>query len=44
MTGYLIPTKERSPDYVWATAEEIAAGYAIPSAFKAFKEWLNFTF
>ena len=42
MTGYLIAVEKRSPAYVWATAEEINVGYAIPSAFKAFKEWLNF--
>lgn len=41
MTGYLIEATERSPQYVWATAEEIRKNYAIPSAFKAFAEWIK---
>ena len=41
MTGYLIETAERDPQYVWATAEELKNGYAIPSAFKAFTEWVK---
>ncbi len=41
MTGYLIETAERDPQYVWATAEELKSGYAIPSAFKAFTEWVK---
>lgn len=41
MTGYLIATEAQVPQYVWASAEEIRKKYAIPSAFKAFTEWLK---
>lgn len=41
MTGYLIETDTRSPDFLWATAAEIEANYAIPSAFRAFKAWMD---
>ena len=41
MDGFLIETKTRDPAYTWATAEEIEASFAIPSAFKAFKAWLE---
>ncbi len=41
MTGYLTEAKEKFPQYVWATAEEIEKNYAIPSAFKAFSEWVK---
>ncbi len=40
MTGYLVEVEEKDQRYVWATAEEIKREYAIPSAFKAFSEWL----
>ena len=41
MTGYLVKANDFNPDYVWATAEEIKNGYALPSAFKAFAQWLK---
>ncbi len=41
MTGYLIEVEKEAPCYVWATAEEIGKTYAVPSAFKAFTEWLR---
>lgn len=41
MTGYLIETEEKSPQYIWATAEEIGARYAVPSAFKVFARWVK---
>ncbi len=41
MTGYLIRAREFFPAYVWADAEEIAASFALPSAFKAFFSWLG---
>lgn len=41
MTGYLIKVLKQSPDYVWASAQEIAESYALPSALKAFFAWLE---
>ncbi len=41
MTGHLVDVRARSPEYVWATTEEIRKNYAVPSAFKAFAEWLK---
>lgn len=41
MAGYLIAAREFFSAYEWRTAEEIKKSYAIPSAFKAFTEWLN---
>ena len=41
MTGYLVRVPEKSQDFVWATAEEIGRKYALPSALKAFFEWLK---
>lgn len=41
MTGYLIEAKELFPQFVWATASDIKKNYAIPSAFKAFMEWIK---
>lgn len=41
MTGYLIEAREFFPQYEWRTAEEIAKDCAIPSAFKAFAEWIE---
>ncbi len=41
MTGYLIKARGIFPQYEWRTAEEIKNDYAIPSAFKAFTEWLQ---
>lgn len=41
MRGYLIEAREYFPQYVWKSAEEITKGYAIPSAFKAFMEWIK---
>ncbi len=40
MTGYLIEAEE-DPQYIWATASEIRERFAIPSAFKAFMEWIK---
>ncbi len=41
MTGYLVRAREFSPQYEWKSAEKIRAFYAIPSAFKAFTEWIK---
>lgn len=41
MAGHLVAAREKFPQYVWATAEEIRKSYAVPSAFKAFTEWLK---
>lgn len=41
MTGYLIKAHEFFPQYEWKSAEEIFSSYAIPSAFKAFTEWIK---
>ena len=41
MTGYLIQAKEFLAQYEWASAKEIENKYALPSAFKAFTEWLK---
>ncbi len=40
MTGKLVETERFGP-YLWASAEEIEERYAIPSAFKAFSEWVK---
>ncbi len=41
MTGYLVEASEMSCDYLWKTAAEIEASCAIPSAFNAFKQWIE---
>ena len=41
MTGYLIRAEEYDPQFIWATAQEIKSSYALPSAFKAFKDWIG---
>ena len=41
MTGKLIRAEEFYSAYVWATAQEIAKKYALPSAFKAFMGWIH---
>lgn len=41
MTGKLVAAEEFYPQFVWATAQEIKEKYAIPSAFKAFTEWIE---
>ena len=41
MTGKLIEVIEELPVYTWATAQEIRARYALPSAFRAFTAWLK---
>lgn len=41
MTGYLVRAEEFYPQYVWASAEEIREKYPLPSAFKAFFEWIK---
>ena len=41
MTGYLIEAKEFFPQFTWVTPEEMRKGYALPSAFKAFKSWVD---
>lgn len=38
MTCYHILCAERSPDFVWATAQEIETTYALPTAFRMFFE------
>lgn len=40
MTGKLVEADGRPLPYIWATAGQIAERYAIPSAFKAFAEWI----
>ena len=41
MRGKLVRTDAELPRYVWATADEIARTYAVPSAFRAFMEWVR---
>ena len=41
MTGYLIEAAQYFPQYEWVTADIIKEKYALPSAFKAFTEWLK---
>lgn len=41
MTGRLVAAREFFPQFVWATGEEIKSNYALPSAFKAFKNWIK---
>ena len=41
MTGKLIEVDEELPVYIWATAQEIRARYALPSAFRSFVAWLK---
>ncbi len=43
MTGYLIEVgpSQAQEGLVWATAEEVRTRYALPSAFKAFMEWIE---
>lgn len=41
MTGYEIAAREKFKQFEWAGAEEIERQYALPSAFKAFTEWLK---
>ena len=41
MTGYYVKATAYEPQFIWATKEEIEQSYALPSAFKAFKEWIK---
>ena len=41
MRGKLVRIDAELPRYVWATADEIARTYAVPSAFWAFMEWIR---
>ncbi len=41
MTGYLVRAKAYDSALTWATAEEIKTSYALPSAFKAFMDWVK---
>ena len=41
MHGMLVHVNAEDPRYVWATADEIKRIYAVPSAFKAFMEWME---
>ena len=41
MRGKLVRIDAELPRYVWATADEIARTYAVPSAFRAFMEWVR---
>ena len=41
MRGKLVRIDAKLPRYVWATADEIARTYAVPSAFRAFMEWVR---
>lgn len=41
MHGMLVHVNAEDPRYVWATADEIKRIYAVPSAFKAFMEWVE---
>ena len=38
MTGYIAEISRESGEYVWKTPEEIRAGYALPSAFRAYQK------
>ena len=38
MTGYIAEISRESGEYVWKTPEEIRAGYAIPTAFRAYQK------
>ncbi len=41
MTGYLVKANAYESGFTWLTAQEIKDGFALPSAFKAFKEWIE---
>ena len=41
MTGYLVKADECLKEYEWASAKEIQEKYALPSAFKAFTQWIK---
>ena len=41
MQGRLVQARAELPQYVWATADEIRRTYAVPSAFKAFMDWIE---
>lgn len=41
MTGVYVQAREQFPQFIWASAEEIARKYALPSALKAFTGWLK---
>ncbi len=41
MRGKLVRIDAELPRYVWATADEIARTYAVPSAFRVFMEWVR---
>ena len=38
MTGYTVQCENMSPDYLYATPDEIAAQYAIPTAFRLYSD------
>lgn len=41
MKGFLVSAKERFPEFIWVSAEELIKDYPLPSAFKAFKKWVK---
>ena len=41
MTGRLIGTEREIAPYTWVGAEELREKYAVPSAFKAFMDWVK---
>ena len=41
MTGRLVETESELAPYVWVTARELRETYALPSAFRAFTEWVT---
>ena len=41
MTGRLIETERELAPYIWVGAEELREKYAVPSAFRAFMEWVK---
>lgn len=41
MTGKLVAAREMFSAFTWATAEETKERYALPSAFKAFRDWVK---
>lgn len=41
MQGRLVQARAELPQYVWATADEIRRTYAVPSAFRAFMDWIE---
>lgn len=41
ITGFYVETDEQYEEFTWVTAEELKTQYALPAAFKPFKEWVK---